>query len=92
MGWIGDVPAGPIMLHRPGGCTTCGGSGYRGRFAVHEVMPVTEEVSRLIMDRAVATDVQALAIEQGMITMRSDGLRKVVAGITTLEELARVIA
>ena len=87
-----DTIDGPITLHRASGCGSCGGSGYRGRFAIHEVMPLTEEISRLVMDRATAFEVQQAAVEQGMITMRHDGLRKVLAGLTSPEELARVVA
>ena len=89
---IEHEPGEPVVLHRPGGCSFCGKSGYRGRFAVHEVLPLTDEVSRLIMDRATAVEVQHLAVEQGMVTMRQDGLRKVVMGLTSPEELARVVA
>ena len=73
------------------GCQSCADSGYRGRFAIHEVMPVTEEVAELVLGQARAEDVERLAVEQGMETLRADGLRKVALGLTTVEELFRVI-
>ncbi|HUQ39905.1 MAG TPA: ATPase, T2SS/T4P/T4SS family [Acidimicrobiales bacterium] len=74
------------------GCRACNRTGYRGRFAIHEVMPVTEELSRMIVARASAGEVKLAAIEQGMLTLAQDGLRKAAVGQTSLEELYRVIA
>ena len=80
-----------IAAHQAVGCQYCGQSGYRGRFAIHEVMPVSEEVAELVLGHARAEDVERVAIEQGMETLRADGLRKVAMGLTTIEELFRVI-
>jgi type IV pilus assembly protein PilB len=79
-------------LYRPIGCTACGRTGYRSRFALHEVMPITEEVERLVIERRSTEDVQKTAIMQGMLTLRDDGLRKVRAGHTSIEEIFRVVA
>jgi type IV pilus assembly protein PilB len=79
-------------LHRPVGCTTCGRTGYRGRFAIHEVMLVTEELERMIIERRSTEDLKKTAIMQGMTPMRTDGLRKVANGLTSLEEIFRVVA
>ena len=73
------------------GCTSCARTGYRGRFAIHEVMTVTEEIAELILSQCRAEDVERLAVQQGMQTLRADGLRKVDMGLTTVEELFRVI-
>ncbi|MBW3648985.1 MAG: Flp pilus assembly complex ATPase component TadA [Actinobacteria bacterium] len=78
-------------LYRPVGCPHCAHSGYRGRIAFHEVMPVTEEIARAIVERASTDDITKLARSQGMRTLREDALEKVVSGDTSLEEIARVI-
>jgi type IV pilus assembly protein PilB len=87
----GDDDALPT-LHRAVGCGNCGKTGYRGRMAVHEVMQVTEEIERLIVERASTDDIKKFAQAQGMRTLREDGLAKVLMGDTTLEEVARVVA
>lgn len=79
-------------LHRAVGCTACGRTGFRGRFAIHEVMPITEEVERLVIDQRSTEEIQKVAVMQGMLTLRDDGLRKVGQGLTTLEEVFRVVA
>jgi type IV pilus assembly protein PilB len=73
------------------GCESCRGTGYRGRFAIHEVMTVTDEIAQLILHQTRAEEVERVAVEQGMSTLRADGLRKVHQGLTTVEELLRVI-
>jgi len=84
----GDWPT----VHKAVGCGACGRTGYRGRFAIHEVMIVTEDVERLIIERRSTEDIQKVAVMQGMMTLRQDGLRKVAAGRTSLEEILRVVA
>ena len=79
-------------LYRKIGCSSCGRTGYRGRFAVHEVMVVTEEIKRMVIERRSTEDLQKTAVMQGMLTLREDGLRKVAAGMTSLEEVFRVVA
>jgi len=78
-------------LFRAAGCGNCAKTGYRGRLAIHEVMQVTEEIERLIVERASTDSIAKLARTQGMRTLRDDGLAKVLMGQTTLEEIARVI-
>jgi type IV pilus assembly protein PilB len=78
-------------FYRAVGCGECNSTGYRGRFALFEVMLVTEEIRRLIVERRTSDDIKRLAIEQGMITLRDDGLRKVIKGITSIEEVIRVV-
>jgi type IV pilus assembly protein PilB len=80
------------VLHRPVGCGQCGKTGYRGRFALHEVMTISEEIEKLIIERRSTDDVKKVAIMEGMIPLRSDGLRKVGLGLTSLEEIFRVVA
>ena len=68
------------VLYRHVGCGGCGKTGYRGRFALHEVMLVTEEIETLIIERRSTEDIKKVAIMEGMIPLRADGLRKVGAG------------
>lgn len=79
------------QVYQAVGCAHCVNTGYRGRLAVHEVMEVTEEIQRLIVERAPTEDIQKFAFAQGMAPMRDDGLAKVLRGETTLEEVSRVV-
>jgi type IV pilus assembly protein PilB len=90
IGWPLQRSDPPEKLWRPVGCRSCVQTGYRGRVAVNEVMPVTEEIERLAVLRASATDIGRVAIEEGMVTLRQDGLKKAASGFTTVEEILRV--
>jgi type IV pilus assembly protein PilB len=79
-------------LHRAIGCGSCGRTGYRGRFGIHEVMAMSEEIERCIIERRSSEDIQKVALMQGMVSMRVDGLRKAGKGQTSLEEIFRVVA
>lgn len=81
-----DVPE----LHRAVGCSSCAGTGYRGRVALHEVMTVTEEIEQLVVTRATGSEIRQVALAQGMIALRDDGWVKVNQGLTTIEEVLRV--
>jgi type IV pilus assembly protein PilB len=78
-------------LYRPAGCQNCGKTGYQGRLGLYEVMPVSEEVERLAAERRSSDEIRRTAIEQGMVTLRQDGLEKVRQGMTSLEEIFRVV-
>jgi type IV pilus assembly protein PilB len=78
-------------IYRATGCAACSNTGYRGRMGMYEVMPVTEEIERLTVERASAEAIKSVAVQQGMITLRDDGLEKVRMGITSIEEVARVV-
>ena len=78
-------------LFRPVGCTSCGGTGYKGRLALHEVMTVTEDVERLVTEQASSEEIGKLARTQGMQLLRDDGMEKVRQGITSIEEVLRVV-
>ena len=80
----------PESLWRPVGCRNCGNTGFNGRVAVTEVMPVTESVERLTLARASASEVRRTALAEGMTSLRGDGLAKVADGQTTLDEVIRV--
>lgn len=81
----------PERLWRARGCKKCGGTGYRGRLGVHEVMMITEEIGDLTVREATADAIKLTAIEQGMLTLKQDGLEKARLGRTTVEEITRVI-
>ncbi|MCZ7530927.1 MAG: ATPase, T2SS/T4P/T4SS family [Acidimicrobiia bacterium] len=79
-------------LFRPAGCESCSRTGYRGRFALFEVLLFDEEIERLIIERRTSDDIKKVAMMRGMLTLRDDGLRKVALGRTSLEEVFRVVA
>jgi len=81
-----------VRLYRPKGCLRCANTGYRGRTGVYELLRVSETIQRLTLERRSAREIKAAAVAEGMVTMRQDGLRKVRQGITSLEEIMRVIA
>ncbi|MCK6449766.1 MAG: type II secretion system ATPase GspE [Alphaproteobacteria bacterium] len=78
------------VLYRAKGCGQCNGGGYVGRSSVAEVLPMTESIRRLVLDRVDAPEIERAARAEGMRTMREDGLAKAVDGQTTLEEVLRV--
>jgi type IV pilus assembly protein PilB len=95
VGWdferIGGIDGLP-MLYRSVGCGACGKTGYHGRFAVHEVLHVTEDIERIVVDRGHVEDIRKAAVAQGMLTLRQGGLAEAASGRTSLEEILRVIA
>jgi type IV pilus assembly protein PilB len=82
----------PPIIYQPVGCPSCSNTGYRGRIAVHEVMTVSEEIERLAVARASSAEIGRVARDQGMITLREDGWTKVKMGLTSIEEILRVVA
>ena len=85
------LDGGEVEILESVGCPRCRQTGYRGRLGLFEVMNVTDEIRALIVSRASAHEIGRLAVEQGMISLRDDGLAKVRAGDTTLAELGRVL-
>lgn len=77
-------------LFRGKGCTECGGLGYMGRIGIYEVMPASERLTRLILERTDEKTIEDQARAEGMITMKQDGYLKVLHGETTIEEVLRV--
>ena len=71
----------------PGGCERCKGSGYKGRVGIYQVMPISEEIARIIMTGGNSMDIAAQARREGVLDLRQSGLRKVRQGITSLEEV-----
>jgi type IV pilus assembly protein PilB len=78
-----------VVPNRGKGCEKCNGTGYKGRVGLYEVMEITEEIRELVLVGASALELRRKAIEEGMITLRSSGLRKVMEGVTTIEEVVR---
>jgi type IV pilus assembly protein PilB len=93
VGWDIEAEGGEIpTVFRPVGCSRCSRTGYYGRFAIHEVMPISEDIERLIVERGHTEDLKKLAVAEGMLTLRQSGLRTVRSGTTSIEEVLRVIA
>ena len=71
------------------GCEKCNNTGYKGRVGLYEVMEITEEIRELVLVGASALELRRKAVEEGMLTLRNSGLRKVKEGVTTIEEIVR---
>jgi len=84
------VATGDIVLYKPVGCEECAGTGYWGRICIIEMMTMSDHIRSLIMRHSTAGDLRAAAIAEGMETMFENGLRKSLAGVTTIEEVLRV--
>ena len=74
-------------LYRPVGCDSCRGKGFKGRVGVYEVMPITEEMQRVIMNNGTEVDIMNMAYKEGMVDLRRAGLLKAMQGLTSLEEV-----
>jgi type IV pilus assembly protein PilB len=86
-----DPEEGPITIYDAVGCKVCSDTGYRGRLSITEVLLVSEEIQHLAVERRPSDEIKAIAVEQGMKSLRSDGMEKVKLGMTTLEEVLRVV-
>ncbi len=80
-----------LEAYEPAGCSRCGGSGYRGRAGIYEVMDMSAEIRTMALERRPAEEIRDLAIQQGMRRLRDDGLEKVSEGRTSMAEVARVL-
>lgn len=89
------LPASLLAKHREfysgKGCQLCGDTGYAGRISIYEILDIDDDVRQAIMRRANADEIKKIAIGKGMTTLMEDGFRKAVAGLTTIEEILRVI-
>jgi type IV pilus assembly protein PilB len=81
-----------VEAHEPVGCGRCGQSGYRGRVGIYSVMTLSEQLKEMTIARAAEPEIAAVAREEGMLTLREDGVSKVRSGHTSLEEVLRVTA
>jgi len=85
---LGLDPGTPAQLYRPVGCRACGNTGYHGRTAIYEVLPVSGEIRKLI--GRTTEEIHDAAVEAGMVTLEQDGHRIALTGVTSLEEVRRV--
>ncbi|MDB4949335.1 MAG: type secretion system protein [Gemmatimonadetes bacterium] len=81
-----------ITFFRGKGCDACGGSGYKGRQGLYEVMAMSPTLRRMILQGASTVELQEQAVSEGMLTLRMDGMKKVARGVTTLEEVIKETA
>jgi type IV pilus assembly protein PilB len=81
-----------ITFYRGGGCDVCGGTGYKGRAGLYEVMALSPELRRMILRGSSAPELKDQAVSEGMLTLRMDGLMKIKKGVTTLEEVVKETA
>ena len=81
-----------VTFYKGKGCDTCGGTGYKGRAGLYEVMSLSPELRRLILKGASASELSEQAVKDGMLTLRMDGLVKIKKGVTTLEEVVKETA
>jgi type IV pilus assembly protein PilB len=87
---LGDLGLSPDAEPMHGrGCDKCNGTGYKGRQGLYEVMPITPALRELILDRASTAEIRKQAVDEGMLTLRQDGLVKIQKGKTTIEEVLR---
>jgi type IV pilus assembly protein PilB len=80
-----------IEAYEPVGCMRCGDSGYRGRIGIYEVMPISDAIRALTLQRASADQIADVALAEGMGTLRQDALQKVRLGLTSIDEIMRVV-
>jgi type IV pilus assembly protein PilB len=92
---MAKLPAGWLdqhTLYRGEGCDKCGGTGYKGRQGLYEVMAMSSNIRKLIMQEVSTDELRAAAIDEGMLTLRMDGMKKLERGVTTLEEVMKETA
>lgn len=80
-----------LEIFYPGECKSCNNTGYRGRVGVYEIFEIDDEMEKLILKSPAISDVRELAVKKGMVTLLKDGLLKVIEGVTSMEEVLRVI-
>lgn len=78
------------VIYYGAGCDSCNKSGYRGRIAVYEVLLLSASLQDLILHRAPAGEIRRAAIKEGMVTLKEDGIKKALEGVTTIKEIMRV--
>lgn len=86
-GFTEDDLDGTWMPYKPVGCERCNGTGYKGRVGIYQIMPITEEIERIILAHGTALEIEAQAKREGIKTLRLSGLMKVKQGLTSLEEV-----
>jgi type II secretory ATPase GspE/PulE/Tfp pilus assembly ATPase PilB-like protein len=84
---FGDVV--PAVMSRGRGCRQCMGTGYRGRTGIFEMMPISDPIRSLILNRSASHDIRKVAVREGMASLREDGWRLIGEGRTTVDEVMR---
>jgi type II secretory ATPase GspE/PulE/Tfp pilus assembly ATPase PilB-like protein len=79
-----------FKLYRPKGCPKCGGTGYKGRMGIHELLVATEEIKRMIQKRTPIEELRKQALRDGMTTLLQDGIQKVIKGVTDFKQVRAV--
>ena len=79
-----------FKLYKPKGCDACGGSGYKGRCGLHEMLVGTDPMKKLIQEHARVAEMLATALEEGMLTLKMDGMEKVLQGVTDMAQVRAV--
>ncbi|MGC9070266.1 MAG: type IV-A pilus assembly ATPase PilB [Elusimicrobiales bacterium] len=87
-----NIRDGKIILYKGKGCEKCVGTGYRGRVGIHEILEISDPIRQLIVEKASASKIKEVARKHGMMTLRESAFRKMIAGLTTVEEVIRVTA
>lgn len=90
-GWPLDEEEELPVIHKAVGCKSCSNTGYRGRVALHEIMLLSEEIERMVVEHRTSEEMKKIAIMEGMKTLKLDGLAKVRLGITAIDEIMRVV-
>ena len=81
---------GQLTLYKPGSCDKCKGGGFKGRLGLHELLVATDALKKLIQEHARVAEIVAVALEEGMRTLKQDGIEKVLMGITHIKEVRSV--
>ena len=87
---ITETEAKKIIFYKPKGCADCAETGYRGRLAIFEIMPMTGPIARLTIERADSNLIKQAAVQEGMVLLIQDGIAKIKAGLTSIEEVLSV--
>ena len=82
-----QLDEGPIILYRPKGCPYCNNTGYKGRMAIHELLLADDEMKKLIQGKRPVHEIKEQALQNGMLTLKQDGILKVLAGATDLKQV-----
>ncbi|HOJ86196.1 MAG TPA: type IV-A pilus assembly ATPase PilB, partial [Elusimicrobiales bacterium] len=85
-----NIKDGKLYLYKGKGCEKCSNTGYKGRVGIHEILEVTDPIRELIISKTDSTKIKEVAKKNGMITLRESALRKMMLGLTTVEEVIRV--
>jgi general secretion pathway protein E len=89
---LGLPPRGMLFAARDGGCSRCSKSGYIGRMGIYELLLMNNDIRQLALKNTDSNTIKQAAVDQGMRTLRDDGAAKVLAGVTTIEEVMMVTA